>query len=159
MNKPETLKEHLREDYFIHEVTLVVYIWVTNFDEVVHIPEYLGSEPNTKKAVKQFMGNLPDTEKDIEAFKDAMEHYDCTNPDDIYEIKDATNLLDVIKVMVEIKKRLKDNPDTNHLIMYVAAGHGMNESGKQVFLINQFHPGSKFYKWFAIEDNIRSISE
>ena len=65
----------------------------------------------------------------------------------------------VIKTIADIKKRLAANPETNHLIIYIAAGHGMNVDGQQVLLVNQFDKNERFYKWFAIEKEIRMIAK
>ena len=40
MNYPNSLKEQLKEDYFIHNKTIVVYFSATIFDEVEYMPEY-----------------------------------------------------------------------------------------------------------------------
>ena len=129
MNIPQTLKEHLRGNYFVHDVALVVYYWATKFDAVLRIPEQTNSQGNTEQATRQFMGNLPDCGKDIVAFKGAMGQYGITNPDDVYELEDPESYGQVNKTLFKIKQRLKKNPETKHLIIYVAAGHGMNRDG------------------------------
>ena len=83
------------------------------------------------------MPDLPECEKDIVAFKGAMEKFGITNPDDVYELKDPQSM-QALKTMLAIKNRLKENPDVNHLIIYVAAGHGMNKDGQQVLVVNQY---------------------
>ena len=161
MNIPQTLKEHLKENYYVHDVAIIVYFWAMEFDAVEKIVEQEDSEGNVQKVVKQFMGNLPHCEDDIEAFKGAMEQYGitkATNPGNIYELKDPKNM-EVMKTMAEIKKRLKANPDKKHLILYVAAGHGMNVNGQQVLLVNQFAESEKFYKFFPVEQEIRTIAK
>ena len=128
MNIPQTLKEHLRGNYFVHDVAIVVYYWATKFDAVLRIAEQTNSEGNTEQVATQFMGNLPHCGKDIVAFKGAMERYGITNPADIYELEDP-KFMQTLKTMKKIRERLKDNPEKKHLILYVAAGHGMNLRG------------------------------
>ena len=41
--------------------------------------------------------------------------------------------------MKNIKQRIGSNPEKNFLVVYVLAGHGMIDSGKQVMLLNEFH--------------------
>ena len=86
-----------------------------------------------------------------------MEHYKITNPDDIYELKDPSTK-DTLRTMMKIKTRIGKDPDIKHLVIYVAAGHGMNEDGQQVLLVNQFDKSRQFYKFFAIEKEIRTIA-
>lgn len=52
-----------------------------------------------------------------------------------------------------------DNPDKNFLIVYVLASHGIQSSGKQVVLLNEFHAGTGFYRAWGVENDIRDIAE
>ena len=56
-------------------------------------------------------------------------------------------------------KKFAENPDTNYLILFVFAGHGMNASGQQVLLVNEFDKSSNFYKKLNVEAKIRAMSE
>ena len=65
--------------------------------------------------------------------RNALEHYDITDtgpPGDekLYVIDDNATTEQVDKVMSSIKKRLEDNPDKKHLIIFMMAGHGMIEN-------------------------------
>ena len=59
---------------------------------------------------------------------------------------------------MDLLKKLRANPDTNYLILYVFAGHGMNVSGQQVLLINEFEKSKNFYKKFTVEGKIRGLA-
>ena len=83
------------------------------------------------------MGDLPNCSDDIESFKEAMRHYGVTDPDDCYEIHD-TDFKTCNLVFRKMQQRLMSNPEVNHLILYVFAGHGMNVKGQQVLLLNEF---------------------
>ena len=52
-----------------------------------------------------------------------------------------------------------DNPDKNYLIVYVLASHGIQSSGKQIVLLNEFNKGTGFYKAWGIEQDIRDVAE
>ena len=55
--------------------------------------------------------------------------------------------------------RLKNNPTTNFLIMYVFTGHGMNVKGQQVLLLNEFDQASNWYKMLNVEAKIKFIAQ
>ena len=140
---------------------IVVYISNTVFDAVEHIPDFINgdrSKPNTEKKVMQFMGDLPACLDVIEAFKKAMVYYDLTAPANTYLLHNAKQST-CMATMSTIKKRLKEDPETNYLIFFVCAGHGMNASGQQVLLINEFKAYNSFYKWIGIEGDIRQIAK
>ena len=61
------------------------------------------------------------------------------------------------RVMANIRKRL-DEPNTNFLIVYVFAGHGMDAFGKQVMLLNEYNKKTGFYRMFGAEAEIRDIA-
>lgn len=60
---------------------------------------------------------------------------------------------------VSIQKRVAKYPDDNHLIIYVVAGHGMMQNGRQAILINELDPRGKFYKKWSLELNIRDLAK
>ena len=131
MNIPNSLKEQLREDYFVHDKILVVYFSCTEFD-AVEDPKKAGQSGS-----KQYVGNLPACTDDIEDFKEAMKHYGATDPADCYHLHNPSRI-ECTKTFGRIGIRLEKNPEVNHLIMYVFAGHGMNKYGQQVVLVNEF---------------------
>ena len=100
----------------------MVYFCGTKFD-AVEDPRKAGLEGS-----KQFMADLPACTDDIEAFKEAMKHYGATDPADCYHLHNADRKK-CTATFNEIGKRLRENPEINHLIMYVFAGHGMNVEG------------------------------
>ena len=75
------------------------------------------------------MADLPACLDDVEAFKKCMEYYDLTNPENTYTLHNES-FRNCNKTFINIKNRLKNDPDTNYLIFIVAAGHGMNSSGQ-----------------------------
>ena len=79
------------------------------------------------------------------------------NPEDIYVLKNE-NSKAFRTTFGKITRRLQKDPDTNYLILYVIAGHGMNQNGQQVIVVNEFDKPKGFYKLFAIEANIRIIA-
>ena len=89
---------------------------------------------NDKGKIVQMMDDLKDEDgnslcwKDIEAIKPILERYGIGNksePENLYILNEAHAFAPVKKVIVEIRRRIRDNPDTNFLIVYVLAGHGM----------------------------------
>ena len=58
----------------------------------------------------------------------------------------------------ELKQRLSENSDVNHLVFHVFAGHGWQRDGLQRLLINEFDVKQKTYKDFPAEECIRKIS-
>jgi hypothetical protein len=104
------------------------------------------------------MGDLPACLDDINAFKECMKYYDLTDPDNIYELHNKS-FRECNKTFINIKNRLKKEPETNYIIFIVAAGHGMNSEGQQVLLVNEYKPANKFYKWLAIEEYIRAFAK
>ena len=104
------------------------------------------------------MGDLPACTEDIEAFKEAMEHYGATDPDDCYVMHNA-NFKECNTIFRNMQNRIKKNPDTNFLVLYVFAGHGMNVKGQQVLLLNEFDKASNWYKMLNVEAKIRVIAQ
>ena len=45
------------------------------------------------------------------------------------------------------------------MLVFVVAGHGMNESGMQTLLINEFNPKTNWYKMWNLEKFIRTFAE
>ena len=74
------------------------------------------------------MSDLPACTDDIDAFKEAMKCYGVTNPEDCYVLHNA-DFKTCTLTFRQIQKRLSNNKDTNFLILYVFAGHGMNVKG------------------------------
>ena len=58
----------------------------------------------------------------------------------------------------KLYKRLKKNPDKYFLIIYVISGHGFVHEGKQVLVVNQFNPRTKYYEFWHAERDIRDFS-
>ena len=52
---------------------------------------------------------------------------------------------------MDIKKRIKAEPKKNFLVLYVIAGHGMNQNGKQIVMLNEFNKSGGFYKAWGAE--------
>ena len=73
------------------------------------------------------MDDLPDSKKDCAAFRAAFNKYEITDtgPGDIYKIEDNPSTEHKDAVFLSIRKRLRDNPSKNYLIVFVLAGHGM----------------------------------
>ena len=58
-----------------------------------------------------------------------------------------------------IRKMLSVNPDKIILYFYCFATHGMNMSGRQVILLNDYSKNTGFYKLAAVEIEIRNIAK
>ena len=63
------------------------------------------------------------------------------------------------QVMSEVKARLVKDWQTNFLVLYVFAGHGMLAYGKQVLLLNEYNEETGYYKWWGIEGEVRNVGE
>ena len=63
---------------------------------------------------------------------------------------------DLIK---ELAAKFKKEPEKNFLVIYVVAGHGMNVSGQQSLLVNEYNSRTKFYKMFSLEQKLRWMAE
>ena len=76
--------------------------------------------------------------KDCLDMKQVLERYSITDtgPNDLYIMNEENTMQKVVKVIVHIKKRFKKHPDKKFLIVYVLAGHGMQDSGQQIILLN-----------------------
>ena len=79
-------------------------------------------------------------------------------PNDLYVMQDPDQKR-IRKVKKSLLTVLKNNPEAKVLIVFVLAGHGMQVSGKQVVLLNEFNASSGFYKFWGIEEQIRSVAE
>ena len=85
MNIPNSLKDQIEQDYFLHDKILVVYFSTTTFDAVETAKKSSKGAPSNK----QFMSDLPACTEDIDAFKEAMTHYGATMPEDCYKLHNA----------------------------------------------------------------------
>jgi hypothetical protein len=54
---------------------------------------------------------------------------------------------------------MRENPLQNHLIIYILAGHGMHDNGKQIVLLNEWDGPNSFYKVWNVEEDIEKIAE
>ena len=106
------------------------------------------------------MPDLPATKQDCLTLRVALEAYGIVDrgPDNMY-VMDDPNMKRVRAVKRSLMMMLKDNPDKKVLIVFILAGHGMQMSGKQVVLLNEFNADTGFYKFWGIEENIRALSE
>ena len=109
----------------------------------------------------QAMQDLPGTEKDCRAIRKAAKKYGATdNGDGTYTLKDTeANHGNYRKIQRSILTRLRAKPEKKYLIIYCFAGHGMNENGRQVFLVNEFDERTTFYKLCNVENYIRQYAE
>ena len=82
-----------------------------------------------------------------------------TGVDNLYTMEDNPTEKQVSQVLTDIRKRLRENPDKNFLVISCWAGHGMQLQGKQIVLINEFSPKSRFYKHCKVEDEARAIAK
>ena len=69
------------------------------------------------------------------------------------------NFQEWVKLIQELRKNYKANPDKLILNMHCYAGHGMSFEGRQVLLINEYSSVTKFYKTAAVEIEIRNLSK
>jgi hypothetical protein len=60
--------------------------------------------------------------------------------------------------MLELKAGSQNDKEKKYLTIFVAAGHGMNISGQQVLLLNEFHASTKFYKTWKLEAAVRGFA-
>ena len=88
--------------------------------------------------------------EEFEAISNALKHYGVTNEEDFYILRNP-RFAQCENTSENLRNKLEDNPDTNHLILFVITGHGMNEAGQQVLLINEYDESTKFYKRYAFE--------
>ena len=98
-----------------------------------------------------------------ETMQKCLERYNITDTgpiDDknLYVLNDNATAAQMKRVMANIRKRL-DEPNTNFLIVYVFAGHGMDAFGKQVMLLNEYNKKTGFYQMFGAEAEIRDIAK
>ena len=96
------------------------------------------------------------SKKDCNAMRHALEKYEFTS---IISLEVNTQITKVISAVSSIKKRCRESPAENFLIVYVLASHGMIVDGQQVVLLNQFDERTRYYKMWSAERDIREIAE
>ena len=106
---------------------------------------------------------MPDSKADCAAFRTALDQYHITDagPGDIYRIEDNPSSEHKDAILLSIKKRLRDNPTKKFLIVFVLAGHGMQQGSRQVLLLNEFKEkasGRGFYSTWSAESDIRDMA-
>ena len=133
MIKPPTLKQQQQGSVFIPDRVITFAVDIVTYDRVQK-----PVDPNDpKKGLKQLMDNLPECPKDIEAWREVMHFYDWNKDEDTYMLHDPSHA-ELIAAFKEVWNKLSKNRDTNFLIFFVFASHGMNSEGKQVILTNDF---------------------
>ena len=55
----------------------------------------------------------------------------------------------------ELNKRARVNPEKKILIVFALASHGMQDSGRQVVLLNDFNAKKGFFNTWQVEHDIR----
>ena len=101
--------------------------------------------------------------KDCEDMRAVLEPFGVTDTGPIedknmYILNNNATAKKVNKMMGNIKRRMKNNPKRNYLVIYVLAGHGMISGGRQILLLNEYNKSTGFYKLFGIEGEIRDIA-
>ena len=105
------------------------------------------------------MDDLPATIEDIACAKSCLSHYGITEKSaKFYELHDPSEK-ECNAAFKEISKTLQANSEENYLILLFLAGHGMNDSGQQILLINEFAKSTNFYKRLNVEAKVRSLAE
>ena len=126
--------------FFIPDHKIGFYFSQSTFDSV-------WVERNGK--VVQALANLKDEhgnslcKKDIDKIRPILEMYGINDngPNDLYIINEtAITRKAVTGPINDIKKRLGASPEKTFLIVFVIAGHGMQDSGHQVIPVNQLNP-------------------
>ena len=74
-------------------------------------------------------------------------------------VQEFTNYGSFLEYRCSLGKQFKQNPEINYVVIFVVAGHGMNERGQQIMLINEFNPKTNWYKMFNLEQFIRTFAE
>ena len=110
----------------------------------------------SKDYVKQGIDDLPDdVSKDIETFKRTFERFGEAK---LVQLGNNSSKKKIDKERSKLKKYIAGNPEEKILLVFAIASHGMQEAGKQVVVIDEYDKRMTFYKWWAIENDIRSIS-
>ena len=98
------------------------------------------------------MPDLLSCKDDCATIKTALDRYNVTDTcDGLYWMEDPDQMR-IKQVKSSLLKKLRNNPKEKILIVFVLAGHGMQMSGKQVLLINEFNKYTGFYKFWGIEE-------
>lgn len=118
---------------------------------------------DAKGNATQGISNLPDCKKDSNIFRVCMEKFgirDCGLGTDMYNLRlsDPTKK-ELEKAMLFLRKQFKNNPDKKYLVAYVFAGHGIQQSGKQFIVVNEFKADTGFYILWGAEGKIRVLAK
>ena len=103
-------------------------------------------------------------QKDCATMREALKPFGVTDTgpvDDknLYILEESATQEKILNVARSIRKRIKDAPEKKFLVVYVLAGHGMINNGKQILLLNEYSANLRFYKHWAIEEHIRNIAK
>lgn len=92
--------------------------------------------------------------------RNALERYGVgIKEEDVYDLRNNPTSMEVNRVLIGLKKRIQSNPLENFLIIYVLAGRGMCDDGRQIVLLNEYDFNNKFYKQWGVEAEIADISK
>ena len=85
-----------------------------------------------------------------------MKAYGITDsgPNGMYDMQDPT-WLELRKVRVHVRDRIKLNVDRSFLIFYIFACHGIQIDGKQAVVVNGFDKRAEFYNLYVAETELR----
>ena len=110
--------------------------------------------------IKQFMPDLPKVKQDCAWLEDAITKYGNVDfgPDNMFKMTDGPDYSTVMKTKKQLFQKLKQSKHKKTLVSYVFAGHGMQENGTQVVVINEYDKETRFYRLWKIENMIRTFA-
>ena len=150
--QPLKLQEQLRRQLFVPEQIILVQFATSKYD-ACKIRKEDGS-------IKQFMPDLPKVKQDCAWLEDAITKYGNVDsgPDDMFKMTDGPDYSTVMKTKKQLVAKLKKSKHKKTLVSYVFAGHGMQEGGTQVVVINDFDKQQGFYRLWKCENMIRTLA-
>ena len=105
---------------------------------------------------------------DCELIRAVLRKYDVTDtgpnnvtprPGNMYTMENNPTIAQYNNAIDNIKKRVRELPDKNFLIVFCVAGYSMQIGGHEVVLVNEFDGRSTFYKFCSVEKDVRLIAE
>ena len=128
---------------------ITVYFGAEKFDKVF--------KKMRSGRIKQAMDDLEAPKKDCQIFHEVMQKFPIKEENQFFMYDPSSKEMN--KLMMDLYKRFRKNKDTNYVLIFVVAGHGMNADGMQVLPLNEFDPNSNWYKMWNLERFIRTFAE
>ena len=151
-----TLHQQQKEEIFKPSKYILVQYATAKYDMV-------WTKKDNGKVVQAMLDLGEVVREDCRLFEDTFQKYGDLyfGPNDMYKVVEDPSYKDIMNLKNQLFKELKTWKEDNQkpLVIYIFACHGIQESGSQGVVVNEFDKRTEFYKIWKAEAMIRTFAK